>query len=742
MTYKVRKHIWPVSLVMSIAIVGTLAAFLVLAANPGAANAHGPGDHPNQNWPACADMTEAQRGIHNGIHAQLGAHGTMEPCPSAEPNQAPVLSGTSLADVSLRYPERSQPIDVSVAFSDPDGDTLTYTAVSSNTGVATVSISGNMMTVISGTTRGTAVIRVTANDGKGGNASATLSVTVAEDYTLTADPERDPMLPAPPTPTTAEPEPKDPYADLRGMSASEIYVVEKIGGYNAKFHLQVGGSTDDVTVTITASEPEDGGITITDSDGLIGASFTRETDLEGSLTVKATDNGSRAFEIEGACEQVGAFAIITVDDKDLIEVAKGAIYCKEPVIVVPPDQVTGKDCYSVTGHVDQMRDDRDHPDATMKGQYDAAKYVRNSSGNIVRRVTEVSRLELSPEPVANGAGSTLYKTRFNGKALYTVAADGAVRHHLNNNQIVYEVKDGETLYYVRQGNKVNKVEYQVQGGRYVTPTPETGQDTVEVLVGSSSVQLTVTANAGVGCMADHVWIRFLDMAGNVIGTDVDECPTCRGAAGLDVQGLSSGQKLPLHQQSEAMNSAMALMYDQYDVLNPGGLTPPYLAGDADLYAQGKFRVQNPCGTANDGFYVEVFEQKDINRQELQNGWHREMIDCVPPLQPGANELKVSFDTADITAANTGTAVVTWEAIDNATEYTVAVINTTNPARYTIHGTPALVTVTAGDPETGRTARFPGIRSGTRYIFAVYARVTGGTYSALRFVILTPEFAAN
>ena len=82
MSNKTRKHIWPVSLVMSIAIVGALAAFLVLGTNPGPTTAHGPGDHPNQNWPACADMTDAQRGIHNGIHENVGVHGTMDPCPT------------------------------------------------------------------------------------------------------------------------------------------------------------------------------------------------------------------------------------------------------------------------------------------------------------------------------------------------------------------------------------------------------------------------------------------------------------------------------------------------------------------------------------------------------------------------------------------------------------------------------------------------------------------------------------
>ena len=94
MSNKTRKHIWPVSLVMSIAIVGALAAFLVLGTNPGPTTAHGPGDHPNQNWPACADMTDAQRGIHNGIHENIGFHGTMDPCPTTgNVNGTPTVMG-------------------------------------------------------------------------------------------------------------------------------------------------------------------------------------------------------------------------------------------------------------------------------------------------------------------------------------------------------------------------------------------------------------------------------------------------------------------------------------------------------------------------------------------------------------------------------------------------------------------------------------------------------------------------
>ena len=54
MTYKTRKHIWPVPLVASIAIIGVLAAFLVLANNPGVAMA--------QDGDPCAGMTEEERG--------------------------------------------------------------------------------------------------------------------------------------------------------------------------------------------------------------------------------------------------------------------------------------------------------------------------------------------------------------------------------------------------------------------------------------------------------------------------------------------------------------------------------------------------------------------------------------------------------------------------------------------------------------------------------------------------------
>ncbi len=68
-------------------------------------------------------------------------------------------------------------VDVSSYFSDPDGDALTYTASSSNTGVATVGVSGSTVTV-TGAAQGSATVRVTATDPGGLSATQSFAVTV------------------------------------------------------------------------------------------------------------------------------------------------------------------------------------------------------------------------------------------------------------------------------------------------------------------------------------------------------------------------------------------------------------------------------------------------------------------------------------------------------------------------------------------------------------------------------------
>ncbi|MEW9698584.1 phospholipase D-like domain-containing protein [Paenibacillus sp. SI8] len=90
-------------------------------------------------------------------------------------NKAPVVVNP-IANQTATVGGGNVVVDATNTFSDPDGDALTLTATSSNTGIATVSVAGKIFT-ISPVAAGTATITVTANDGRGGTASNNFTVT-------------------------------------------------------------------------------------------------------------------------------------------------------------------------------------------------------------------------------------------------------------------------------------------------------------------------------------------------------------------------------------------------------------------------------------------------------------------------------------------------------------------------------------------------------------------------------------
>ena len=92
------------------------------------------------------------------------------------PNQAPEPAG-SISDVTVTA-GRTTTVDAGSAFRDPDGDVLSYSAATSNAGVAAASVSGSTITV-SGVAPGTATITVTATDPGGLSAQQRFRVTVA-----------------------------------------------------------------------------------------------------------------------------------------------------------------------------------------------------------------------------------------------------------------------------------------------------------------------------------------------------------------------------------------------------------------------------------------------------------------------------------------------------------------------------------------------------------------------------------
>ena len=96
----------------------------------------------------------------------------------SQSNRAPRRVGTIPAQTI--NPGGTATVDASRYFSDPDSDALTYTATSSNSGVARASVSGSRVTITAVATGG-ATITVTARDPAGLSATQQTRVTVRSD---------------------------------------------------------------------------------------------------------------------------------------------------------------------------------------------------------------------------------------------------------------------------------------------------------------------------------------------------------------------------------------------------------------------------------------------------------------------------------------------------------------------------------------------------------------------------------
>ena len=93
-------------------------------------------------------------------------------------NRPPVSVG-ALAPLTIGAGETAATVDVASAFRDPDGDPLTYGAISSAPAVASVSVSGSTVTAtaVAGGTA-TVTVTVTATDTGGSNMPGTQTLTV------------------------------------------------------------------------------------------------------------------------------------------------------------------------------------------------------------------------------------------------------------------------------------------------------------------------------------------------------------------------------------------------------------------------------------------------------------------------------------------------------------------------------------------------------------------------------------
>ncbi|WP_420635251.1 Ig-like domain-containing protein [Candidatus Palauibacter sp.] len=111
----------------------------------------------------------------------LGACGTETTSPEPDRNRSPlVVDAIPATDVPIGQLAN---VDVAPYFRDPDGDELTFTAVSGDPLVARVSVSGSAVT-LEGRSRGTVEVAVTANDGDGLSATQRFEVTAGAALTL------------------------------------------------------------------------------------------------------------------------------------------------------------------------------------------------------------------------------------------------------------------------------------------------------------------------------------------------------------------------------------------------------------------------------------------------------------------------------------------------------------------------------------------------------------------------------
>ena len=260
---------------------------------------------------------------------------------NAQGNRAPVAVGTIPAqtvDVGSTVP-----VDLESYFSDPDNDTLTYTATSGYTSRATVSVSSSTLT-INGIATGIAQISATATDPGGLTATQTFIVTV------NAQGNRAPVavgtIPAQTVdvdstvPVDLESYFSDPDNDTLTYAATSGYISRATVSVSSSTLTIAGIDVGIARITVTATDP--GGLTATqefivtvnsvtvNAQGNRSPTSDTSSEKQGSLRADVNDDGVVDIaDLRLVAEQLGVSGTTNadinadgiVDVQDLILVA-------------------------------------------------------------------------------------------------------------------------------------------------------------------------------------------------------------------------------------------------------------------------------------------------------------------------------------------------------------------------------------------------------------------------------------
>ncbi len=175
------------------------------------------------------------------------------------PSRAPVAVGT-IADLEVRVDSVVE-IGVAAHFADPDGDSLTYAASSSDPARVAAAAAGDLVTV-AGVAKGTAAVTVTATDTQGLTAQQRFGVTV---------PNR-------------APEALDPIPDREVKTGADVSV-------DAAFHFN-DPDGDDLGYSAASSRTDVAGVDVVASVVVVTGRSVGST----TITVTARDDGDLAAE--------------------------------------------------------------------------------------------------------------------------------------------------------------------------------------------------------------------------------------------------------------------------------------------------------------------------------------------------------------------------------------------------------------------------------------------------------------
>ena len=342
MIINTRKHVWPAALVMSLAIVGVLAAFLVLAATPGSSSAHGGTPHD------CSGLGATNQGLHDAF-ANPGDDLCADS--SAEPLDMPanlMADDQTVTSITISWDAVTGASGYRVEYMGPS-----HTAYQVYAG-ALQATSATIPDLEPGTRYSFKVTALGVTDVSSDSEAAMLQAnTAAVAYELNlSTTSQHAVVSTVPTATGVD-------MFVVTIQRPDVSVL-----VNAEVETTSPRDTTSVSVRIENADDtmyldEDPGITYLTSSGLRGVG-PRSID-DGIMDIQIRDAASRVFTLDVTCDADNVATLrgvldIEIRDDTATEVVAATILCAPPVEQVAPEERASA-CYAISGMPDRIGDD-------------------------------------------------------------------------------------------------------------------------------------------------------------------------------------------------------------------------------------------------------------------------------------------------------------------------------------------------------------------------------------------------